>query len=212
MARLARHDVIILSDSDIEVGPDFLLEVIGRIAAPRGQCRYLPLSRHPSVRHLEPTLRHGHQHLFPAECHRWAEPGIGAALFRIDDRDAAHDLARHRRFAAFANQLADDYAIGTAVRSHGLVVAIPGFTIGHACQEDSFASLWFHELRWARTVRAVDPAGFAGMIITHPLVLALLGALSPPKDSGWPRQLSHANTAFVSPLNAGSSFRPILAG
>jgi ceramide glucosyltransferase len=78
--------------------------------------------------------------------------------------------------AAFADQLADDYAIGMAVRRLG-VVAIPGFTVGHACHEDRLASLWLHELRWARTVRAVDPIGFAGTIITHPLALALLGAL-----------------------------------
>lgn len=33
-----------------------------------------------------------------------------------------------------------------------------------------------HELRWARTIRLVQPAGYAGSVITHFLPLALIGA------------------------------------
>jgi len=34
-----------------------------------------------------------------------------------------------------------------------------------------------HELRWARTIRVVDPAGHVGSIVTHAIPLALLGAI-----------------------------------
>jgi ceramide glucosyltransferase len=47
--------------------------------------------------------------------------------------------------------------------------------VTHACVERSFSELLDHELRWARTIRMVDPVGFAGSGITHALPFALLG-------------------------------------
>ncbi len=85
-------------------------------------------------------------------------------------------LERIGGFDAFLEYLADDNAIGEAVRGIGMRVAIPRWIVEHACPERSFMELWSHELRWARTLRAVSPAGYAGMVITHPLPFALLGA------------------------------------
>jgi ceramide glucosyltransferase len=82
-------------------------------------------------------------------------------------------LAEIGGFEAFAHTLADDYAMGDAVRKKGRKVAIAPFTIGHTFSEDSFAELLAHELRWARTIRLVDPIGYAGSVITHPLPFAL---------------------------------------
>ena len=69
--------------------------------------------------------------------------------------------------------LADDYAMGDAVRRIGLRVEIAPFTIGHTFSEASFGELLAHELRWARTIRLVDPVGYAGSVVTHPLPFAL---------------------------------------
>jgi ceramide glucosyltransferase len=79
-------------------------------------------------------------------------------------------------FQAFAQYLADDNAMGEAVRRAGMQVAIPPFLVTHACTERSLADLLRHQLRSARTIRAVAPWGFAGSVVTHPLPLALLGA------------------------------------
>jgi ceramide glucosyltransferase len=88
-------------------------------------------------------------------------------------------LAEIGGFEAFRDDLADDYAIGEALRTQGGVVAIPSFTIGHTCVDTDLASLWSHELRWNRTIRNVDPAGYAGSFVTHAFPLALIGALIP---------------------------------
>ena len=45
--------------------------------------------------------------------------------------------------------------------------------VTHASTDRSLAELLRHELRWAATVRQVNPAGYAGMIVTHPLPFAL---------------------------------------
>jgi ceramide glucosyltransferase len=86
-------------------------------------------------------------------------------------------LSRIGGFAAFADCLADDYMIGQAVRSAGLRVAVPAFSVGHVCFETDFLALLGRQLRSARTIRSTDPLGHAGSILTHPFPLALLGAL-----------------------------------
>jgi ceramide glucosyltransferase len=83
-------------------------------------------------------------------------------------------------FGAVADELADDYALGAAVRGLGLKVAIPPFTIGHVCNERSFGDLVKQELRWARTIRQIDPAGHAGSLVAHPLAFAAIGACLDP--------------------------------
>jgi len=79
-------------------------------------------------------------------------------------------------FAPFADVLADDHALGRAVRARGLAIAVPPLLLTHASCEASFPALWRHELRWAATVRGVIPAAaYAGSIITLPLPLAMFG-------------------------------------
>jgi ceramide glucosyltransferase len=79
-------------------------------------------------------------------------------------------------FETFADHLADDNAIGESVRALGLRVTVAPMLVTHSCVERSFGELLRHELRWSRTIRAIAGPSFAGMLITHPLPLALLGA------------------------------------
>jgi ceramide glucosyltransferase len=176
MARLARHDIIIISDSDIEVEPDFLLRVVGELQRPEVvavTCLYHGIARAGFWSRLfAMTINTS----FLPNVVAGLKMGLAQPCFGSTIAMRRQTLGMIGGFAAFADQLADDYAIGMAVRRLG-AVAIPGFTVGHACHENGLANLWHHELRWARTVRAVDPVGFAGTIITHPLALALIGAL-----------------------------------
>jgi ceramide glucosyltransferase len=97
-----------------------------------------------------------------------ARPCLGSTIaIRADT------LKRIGGFGAFSDQLADDYAMGEAVRGLGLRVAIPRFLVGHICSEQSFGELLGHELRWARTIRNIDPLGYAGLVATNPLPFAL---------------------------------------
>ena len=84
-------------------------------------------------------------------------------------------LERIGGFEAFADQLADDYAIGAAVRKAGFSMEIGPATVGHVCHEESFSDLLWHQLRWARTIRSIDLPGYLGSFIAHPFGSALLG-------------------------------------
>lgn len=176
IAARARFDVIILSDSDIAVAPDYVSATVAELGRPGiGAVTWLyrgvPLAglwsrfaRMAIDYHFLPSVLVGRALGLAHPCF-----GSTIALTR-------GTLERIGGFEAFGEHLADDYAIGEAVRHAGLEVAIPPGVVMHACTERSFSELVHHELRWARTVRAVDPAGFAGTLFTHPLPLALVAA------------------------------------
>jgi len=107
-----------------------------------------------------------------------AEPCFGTTI-------AMRKSLLHRigGFEAFGNVLADDYAVGQAVRSAGYRVGIPSFALGHACFERSLGALLAQDLRIARTIKTINPIGYYGLIITHPFPLALLGAMAGVGDA-----------------------------
>jgi ceramide glucosyltransferase len=81
-------------------------------------------------------------------------------------------------FETIRDQLADDYALGEAVRAWGLNVVLADFVVGHAHSERSFKEIWRRDMRWARTIRSLDPSGYAGLAVTFPSAWALLALLA----------------------------------
>jgi ceramide glucosyltransferase len=49
--------------------------------------------------------------------------------------------------------------------------------VSYVCLETNFKSLFERQIRFARTIKSIDPVGYAGSIVTHPLALAVIGAL-----------------------------------
>ncbi len=170
----AEHDVLVFADSDVGVAPSYLRNLVGELGQPgvglvtclyRGQpdpgfwprlsalatnCQFLP----NAVMGLSLGL---------------ARPCFGQTIAMRRET-----LVRIGGFEPLVNYLAEDHAIGEAVRATGARVAVPPFAISHACAETSFARLFAHELRWSRTIRSVDPAGHLGSVLAQPLPLAVL--------------------------------------
>ncbi len=84
-------------------------------------------------------------------------------------------LDRIGGFERVKDALSDDYDLGQAVRDAGLTVALPPLLVEHGCAEASLTELFAHELRWAVTIRSIDPAGHLGSLVTHAVPLALVG-------------------------------------
>lgn len=177
----AKHDLLVLSDSDMAVPSDYL----SRVAATLNQ---------PGVGAVT-CLYHGRGDegswsRFAAAAIDWQfAPSVMMSLaLGIEHPCMGSTIALRREtldriggFEAFADLLADDYEIGVIVRRLGLKVeVVPGLLITHACVEDSLAAVWRHELRWSRTLRAVSGHAHLGSLLTHPLPLALLATLFHP--------------------------------
>jgi ceramide glucosyltransferase len=174
---LAKHDVIVLSDSDMRVTPSYVHDVTASLQGP-GVGLVTCLYRGAALTGFWSRMAAAavDQHFLPSVLVGVA-CGLAKPCFGSTIALRRSTLGRIGGFEAFANTLADDYAMGDAVRSLGLKVEIAPFTIGHTFSEASLAELLAHELRWARTIRLVDPVGYAGSIVTHPLPFALFALL-----------------------------------
>lgn len=177
MHQSTRGDIVVLADSDIRVAPTYLSVIVRALARP-GTGAVSCLYRGKSTGHFwsKLSMLGIDAHFLPnsafAIAHRLATPCFGSTIALRRDT-----LVRIGGFEALADQLADDYALGTAVRALGLAVTFPPMLVDHVCSESDFRTLWSHDLRWARTIRAVNPAGYAGSFLTNPVPLGFIGML-----------------------------------
>ena len=177
MAPRARHEIVALSDSDIEVEPTYLRDVVAELAKPgvgAVTCLYHGIAGAGFWSRLSAMSINTYflPNIVVARSLGLAQPCFGATIALR--RETLDEIGG---FHAFADCLADDYAVGQAVRAAGYDVTIPAFSVGHVCFEQTAAELLRHQMRQSRTIRSIDPIGYAGALITHPFALALVGAL-----------------------------------
>ena len=181
MMRLVRHNVLILADSDTRVTPSYVRSVtaplhdqsVGVVTslfagvpadtfASKLGAMFMNEQFIPSVlvnRLFGPT-RHC---LGPSNAMRSAT------------------LSAVGGFEALAPHLADDFMLGHFAAALGFRVVISRYVVQTIVSDPTLAALWNHELRWHRTIRGVQPAGYAGMFLTYPLPLALLTFVLAPQ-------------------------------
>ncbi|WP_206933833.1 bacteriohopanetetrol glucosamine biosynthesis glycosyltransferase HpnI [Roseococcus thiosulfatophilus] len=178
MARVAKYPVLVAADSDMACPPHWLTTVTAPLSDPEVglvTCLYagLPADDGPWSELAALSIN---WHFLPnaalGESLGAANGAYGATLALRADT-----LARIGGYERLLPLLADDHALGEAVRELGLKVVVPPILPGHVMHEPSFQALWAHELRWARTTRLVHPWGHVGLVFTHPLPFAL-GALA----------------------------------
>ena len=178
MLPAARHDVLILSDSDIRVPRNWLSRVTAALGEPGVGLVTCLYKGEPAAKGLWPTLAAmGTSYEFLPNALTGMSLGLAEPCMGSTIALTRSTLTRIGGFAAFANYLADDYEIGRAVRGLGLRLAIPAMVVSHSAADASALELVRHELRWTRTIRRINPKGHAGSIITFALPLALLAAI-----------------------------------
>jgi ceramide glucosyltransferase len=177
MVTLARHPVIVLADSDIEVGRDYLRAVVGELQRPNVglvTCLYHGLAGEKIAPQLARLALDTH---FLPNATTAIRLGLTSPCFGSTIALRLETLDRIGGFQAFADCLADDNAIGDAVTASGETIAITPFTVGHACRQQTLRAVLSDDLRSARTIRSIDPLGhFGALVVTHPLPFALVAA------------------------------------
>jgi ceramide glucosyltransferase len=178
MWRRVEHEIVVVADSDMRVEPDYLSRVVAALEE-RGvgavTCLYHGLAAPGAWARLAELGINAH--FLPSVIF-----GLGLGLahpcFGSTIAFKRKALAEIGGFVGIADCLADDYAIGARLRARGYRISILPFTIGHVCGDMSARELWQHEVRWARTVRTIDPAGYIGLMVTHAFPLALIAVLA----------------------------------
>ena len=180
MLPAARHDTLVLSDSDIAVGPKWLAQVTAALARPGVgivTCLYTGEPAKDGHRLWSSLAAMGMSYTFLPNAVLGASLGLAAPCFGSTIALKRQTLNEVGGFAAFADQLADDYEMGRAVRAQGYTLAIPAMGVAHTAAEETAGDLFRHELRWSRTIRMVNPAGHLGSFVTHGFAFALMAAL-----------------------------------
>jgi ceramide glucosyltransferase len=176
MAERARHDIIVLADSDIAVEPDYLDTVTAPLAdLDTGvvTCLY----RAQSVGGFWPRIGA----MFINE---WFAPSVRVAHAGGSRRFGFGATLALRRetleeiggFEALKDCLADDYWLAEHARALGLNTVLSHVMVATDVIEPTFTTLWLRELRWLRTIRSVNPPGFASLIITFTAPWLMIGA------------------------------------
>ena len=177
MAPRIRHEVVVLSDSDIRVDAGYLCRVIAALEQPgvgAVTCLYYGVPLTGVWARLASLLTNAQflPSVVFALAFGLAHPCFGSTLALR--REA---LTAIGGFEPFVDCLADDYVMGAALRARGYNVATPRFAVAHVCTQTSLRELWRQQLRWARTIRSIDPIGYAGSLVSHPVAWGLLAVL-----------------------------------
>jgi ceramide glucosyltransferase len=172
-----RYDRLVLADSDICVGRNYLAEVVGALNDPAVgvvTCLY----RGRPVAGFWSRLGA----LFIDD---WFAPSVWVAHFLGSQAFAFGATIALRRetltaiggFEAIADQLADDYRLGELTRRLGLRTVLSSHIVTTDVVERDLESLFEHELRWLRTIRSLQPSGFMFCFVTFSLPVAFIGFL-----------------------------------
>ncbi len=183
MLPLAKHDLLVLCDSDMRVEPDYLRRLMApfRSAEDGGEgaglvtCPYRGFEPESLPSILE-ALGVGSDFIPSAMVSRALE-GVKFAFGSTIALSKAL-LAELGGFEGLFEYLADDFRLGNGAANLGHKVILSDVVVDDALGAEKFRPMWTRRLRWARTVRSCRPGGYAGAVITHGIALALLLLIS----------------------------------
>ncbi len=186
MLQAARHDYLVIADSDLHCAPDYLRRVAAEFAGPNVglvTTLYAGLAANHSVAARLGASAINHSFLPGALMSRdlGREDCLGATMALRRET-----LARIGGLEALVAHLADDNVLGQLVRGLGLRIRIAATVPATTVPEASLGALYLHELRWSRTILSLVPLEFAASAIQYPLFWALLAwAFSLPVAPIW---------------------------
>ncbi len=173
----AKHPILVTLDSDMRVRPNYLASIEAPLRDPKTgivTCLYkgVPAAGLPSI-------------LGSMFINEWFLPSVLVATnSRRDFQYCFGATMAFRRevldeiggFQSLVEYLADDYMLGKKIKDLGYRIHLSRYLVENIVNENSLKSLFFHELRWARTVRAIQPIGYYFSFIMYPLPLAIFAA------------------------------------
>ena len=180
----AKHDLLVMSDSDIRVEPGFLRAIAAEFSDPGvalATCPYRAVAG-PSLWSKLEAEGMNTEFLAGLLVARLVE----GVKFAVGPTIAARKSALEGigGFAAFKDYLAEDFVMGKFAAKAGFGVILSRNIVRHYIGSESLRANASHRLRWARSTRRSRPLGYLGQVFTHTLPLALVVCAVRP--AWWP--------------------------
>jgi ceramide glucosyltransferase len=186
LTQRARYDLLVISDSDIRVPPNYLKEVVAHFQDPKigmVTCLY----RASGAKNLPATLESLMIHLdfFPAvlvaEQLEGLRFGLGATM--AVQRSALSVIGG---FESLGDYIADDYLLGYRIYQAGYRLVLSRQIVNIVLQRLRMVEFFKHQLRWARTCKVCRPNGYFATILTQGVFFSLVYLLISGFSSlGW---------------------------
>jgi ceramide glucosyltransferase len=180
LVREARHDLLVITDSDVRVKPGYFRSVAA-------------MFRDPRVGGVTALYRGRDNLQFVAamDCVGSSAAFCGAALvareleglkFMMGSTMATtkERLAEIGGFEAMVDLHSDDYELGRRIAARGFRIELLPEPVWMAFPSQTLGGYLRHELRWAIGIRNIRPGGHFGMLFTHGLPWAIAAALVAP--------------------------------
>lgn len=178
MSAKAKHQVLLIVDSDIRVKPDYLRRVVAPLQQEKVgmvTCLYRGANAQTPAALLENI---GISSTFgPEVCSSRLLEGIAFALGStiVMRREI---LNRIGGFSAVADYLADDFVLGNLTAKLGYEVVLSDCVVEHVSGPDTMRTMLNHQLRWGRSTRISRPWGYPGLLLTYGTATSLLALLA----------------------------------
>jgi ceramide glucosyltransferase len=180
MVAEARYELLVMSDSDIRVAPDYLRAVVAPFRDPRVgavTCLYRGIAGKSFGSIIEAL---GNTSDFAAGVlvawlFRSVNFALGATMATTKER-----IAEIGGFEDLADHFTDDHELGYRIAARGYRVAIATLPVDTVYPETSMKEYFRHQLRWSLAIRHASPAGYLGRIFVHAIFWMLVGIAAAP--------------------------------
>jgi len=173
----ARHDILIVCDSDIRVGERYLREVCAPFSDPAvGLVTSLYRTSKPAGLATAIEAMGFTAEMVPNVMVALRLEGLSFALgaSMAVRREA---LAKIGGFESLVDYLADDYQLGNKVCRAGYRLELSDYFLESVIHREGLSTVLSRQLRWARTMRASRPGGYFVSGITQPFPMALMALI-----------------------------------
>ena len=178
LAQLARHEIWIISDADVLVPPDFLVNVVAPLQAPESglvNCFY---------RLANPANLAMEAEALAVNADFWSQVLQAQSLKPLDFALGAVMATRRQLvedsggLAALKDCLADDYQLGHRIARRGHRISLCPVVVECWDAPRTWQEVWKHQLRWARTIRVCRPLPYFFSILNNSTLWLLLWAVA----------------------------------
>ena len=176
----ARHEIVIVTDSDVRVDPGFLRAIAGAFRGPEVggvTCLYRGLTDGSLAAGLEAM---GNSTDFAAGVLvNWLGGKIDFMLGAVM-ATSKKNLAEIGGFESLVDYFCDDFELGNRIAKKGHPIELSPFSVSIVYPRETLAEAFRHQVRWNLSIRYSRAAGHLGLIFTQGLPWTILAALVAP--------------------------------
>jgi ceramide glucosyltransferase len=179
VAKLARmvgeaaHEVVVISDSDVRVQPDYLRSIVAPLADPQVgavTCFYVPADERSFADSLQ--VMGMFSDFYAGILVAWQLDGVKFALGPTIATTRAR-LAEFGGYQSLENRPADDLLVGRLIAEQGHQVELLRYTVLAVADYSTMSDLIHKRLRWIVVMRHMRPWGHLGLLLTQGLPWSL---------------------------------------